>query len=143
MSHTLRNSPANRSKIAKIRFILPPVLLLSVIFHKEKPVATPRDIPGHFPQTGHTHSKILFLMPSRNVGDRNLAVGVQLGGDDTDRRLDTMSAGLDSSQVRQRGNQSDGAVAAHAQEADVVEKNHARRAGFVLRLDEQSAYQNV
>ena len=143
MSHTLRNSPANRSRIAKIRFILPPVLLLSVIFHKEKPVANPRDIPGHFPQTGHTHREILFLAPTRNVGDRNLAVGMQLGGDDTNGRLDSMFARTDFPQVRQLGHQSDGAEATHAQAADVVEKNHARRTGFVLRFDEQSADQNV
>jgi hypothetical protein len=113
--------PHASAKIGQILYVCE-CELLSVIFYKEKPVASPRNIPGHFSQNGHAHRKILFLTPTRNVGDRNLAVGVQLSGNDTDSRLDAMFAGLDSLQVSQRDNQSDGAVAAHAQEADVVEK---------------------
>ena len=54
-----------------------------------------------------------------------------------------MSAGLDFSLMRQRGDETDGAVAAHGEAADIIKKNHAGRAGFVLRLNQQRPHQNI
>ena len=54
-----------------------------------------------------------------------------------------MVARLNPAQVRQRDHQADGAVAAHAEIADVVEKNHTRCAGRIFRFDQQRAHHHI
>ena len=54
-----------------------------------------------------------------------------------------MRARRDPAQMCQRDGHADRAVAAHAEVADVVEEDHARRAGRVARLAEQGADQHV
>ena len=54
-----------------------------------------------------------------------------------------MSAGTDSAKMRQRHADTDRAVAAHADRADIVEENHARRAGRIARLAQQCADEHV
>ena len=48
-----------------------------------------------------------------------------LHGHDADGRFQPVAAGFDAAQMRQRHGQADGPMAAHAQHADVVEKDHA------------------
>ena len=52
-------------------------------------------------------------------------------------RLETVLARLEAVQVRQRHDDSDGPVTAHAEIADVVEKDDPRCAGTVHRLAEE------
>ena len=54
-----------------------------------------------------------------------------------------MVPGLDATQARERDGQPDGSVAAHAEVANVVEKDHAGRAGGILGWNEQGADQHV
>jgi hypothetical protein len=59
------------------------------------------------------------------------------GGVELDR------ARLEAAQVRQRHDEADGAVAAHAEVADIVEEDDAELAGLVMRLDEERAHDDV
>ena len=68
---------------------------------------------------------------------------VQGGGDGADRRFDAVLAGSDAPQIGQRCDQADGAVAAHAEVADVVEEDDARRAGRVDRRAQQRAHDDL
>jgi hypothetical protein len=54
-----------------------------------------------------------------------------------------MVAGLDAAQVSQRYRDADGAMAAHAQVACVVEKDDARGAGWIGGLDEKRSDQDI
>ena len=56
---------------------------------------------------------------------------MQCGGHDADGGFDAMIAGLNLAKVRQRDDQADRAMAAHAKVADVVEEDHAGDTGFV------------
>ena len=54
-----------------------------------------------------------------------------------------MIPGFDPAEMRQRYNQTDRAVAAHAEIADVVEKDHPRHAGLVRRFHQQRPHQHI
>ena len=54
-----------------------------------------------------------------------------------------MHSGCDCAEVSERGDDADRAVAAHPEEADVVEKNHARRASGDARRAQQRADEHV
>jgi translocation and assembly module TamB len=57
------------------------------------------------------------------------------------RSLDPVFPRADSSQMRQRSHDTNGAVSAHAQAADIVKKDHTRRAVSIHGLAQQSAHQ--
>src|SRR5207248_2620054 len=79
----------------------------------------------------------------RYVGDRDGAIGMQRCGDQPDRRFDPVIAGLHLAKIRKRRDQSDRAVTAHADAADVVEKYHAARIGAVDRRAQDRAHQDI
>src|SRR5687767_2684915 len=81
--------------------------------------------------------------PTWYVLHRDLAVRVQPRHDRAHRRLDAMLARLDAPHVREGDHQADGAVAAHADGADVVEENDAGARRRVDRLDQQRADDDV
>ena len=54
-----------------------------------------------------------------------------------------MFAGRQPAEPRQRGNEPDGAVAAHVQVAHVVEEDHTGGAGGVCGWREQGAYHHI
>ncbi len=54
-----------------------------------------------------------------------------------------MRAGRDFSQMGQRDDEADGAVAAHAQVADVIEEDDTGGAGLIDRFAEQRAYDDI
>src|SRR5207249_2350918 len=60
-------------------------------------------------------------------------------GDDADGRVEAVRAGGDAAEVGQRDGDADGAVAAHADGADVVEEDDAGDAGRLGRLAQQGA----
>lgn len=110
---------------------------LSVLRDEEKPIAAPGDVAGDFAQAGNVHGEILFRAPAWNVGDRDFAVRMQRGGDDTHRGFNPVLAGFDPSEMRERDNEANRPVPAHAEVADVVEEDDAASAGLVLGLDQQ------
>jgi len=74
-------------------------------------------------------------------GDRT--VGVQLGRHRPDGGIDFQTAGFDATEMREGDDQPDGAVAAPAEQADVVEKNDAKIAVLTVRGNEQCADDRV
>src|SRR5207244_2463545 len=68
----------------------------------------------------HLDRDVFRLPETRHVLDRDRAVLIEGRGDYSDRRLDSMLTGLDAAQVRQRDDQADCAMPAHAEIADVV-----------------------
>src|SRR5690606_8756393 len=78
-----------------------------------------------------------------NVFEADALVAEVLEGDDADRCLQAIPSGADASQVGERDDHADGAVAAHIEVADVVEEDHARTTGVVARLAKESADHDV
>jgi hypothetical protein len=63
---------------------------------------------------GHIHRHLLAVAVGGHVADGDRAVLMQGGADLADRGVDLVHARCDQAQVLQRGDQADGAVAAHA-----------------------------
>src|SRR4029079_13774744 len=57
--------------------------------------------------------------------------------------IDLVFAGLDPGEVGESVGEADGAVATHADDADVVEEDDAGRATRLVRLDEEGAHEDV
>ena len=75
---------------------------------------------------------------ARDVFQRDAAVVVQMSRETTPTGVSIlMDTGDNFAEVRERGQQADGSVAAHSEIPDVVEEDHARRAVFFVRLDQQ------
>ena len=90
-------------------------------------------------ESGHLDSECLPGAIAGNVGHRDLAAGMERGGDNSHGSFEAMFARLDAAQARQRDDDSDSAVTAHAKIADVVEEEDARGAGRVCRLAEKGS----
>src|SRR6185503_14205678 len=116
---------------------------LAVVLDEEKQVAAPRNIAGDAAEARHLDAHAFLPPPARHVLDRDLPVSIEKCGHDANRRVDAVLARLDASHVRERDHQADGAVAAHADHADVVEVDDAGGAGLVCRLDEQRTDDHV
>src|SRR3546814_17003742 len=85
----------------------------------------------------------MTMAESRHIAYGDAAVRVKLGLDDTHRRFDAVRAGFYAARVRQRDDQPDGAVAAHAEETDIVAEADAGRAVGAAGCTQQSANQHV
>src|SRR5437588_77225 len=78
-----------------------------------------------------------------DVMDRHFPTFMQLCGYRAYRGFDAVFPGMNPAHIRQRHHQSDGAVPTHAQVADVVEEDNARRARPVDRFAEQSSNNDI
>ncbi|MCY1532882.1 hypothetical protein D9M68_681780 [compost metagenome] len=116
---------------------------LAVVGDEEEPVAAPGDIAGDAAEPGHVQAHVLAVAVGRHVAHAHRTVVVQGGFHRAHRGFDAVHARLDASQVRQRGHQPDGAVAAHAEVAAVVEKDDSGTGLRVHRLAEQGAHEHV
>src|SRR6202008_2929170 len=103
---------------------------LAVIIHNEEPVAAPGYIAAHRPVTWNINHHAGRSSVAWNIRYCHLSVVVEIGFDDADRSFDPVTARTDALQVRERNHETNCAVAAHAQIADVVEEDHA---GFTRR----------
>src|SRR5262245_33418320 len=104
-----------------------------MILDQEKPVAAPGDIAMDRTVTLDGDAHGMGMAIARHIPDCYPPIVGQMRGDDTDGGLDAMLAGLDTTHVRQRRNQSDRAMAAHAEVAHIVEEDHARSARRIAR----------
>ena len=110
---------------------------------EEKPVTAPRDIAGQHAITGHLDAHGLAVTVGRHIAHGDAAVRIERGLDDANRRFDPVLTGPDAPHMRQRHHESDRAVSAHAEVADVVEEDHAGRAIGGVRLAQQRAHHDV
>jgi type I restriction enzyme M protein len=145
---TERNTPEGQARIAKrIR------ALFDLVKNKVKDVfdgherlemneralayvAAPRHVPSDGADARHVDRDGLLRAPARDVCYGDVAIWMQRGRDDADRRLYLVFARLNAIQVCQRGYESDRAVAAHAEIADVVEEDGTSEASLIVRLDQ-------
>ncbi|MNP02541.1 hypothetical protein D3C76_943960 [compost metagenome] len=116
---------------------------LAMFGHEEKPVAAPGDVATHQAMAGHVHQYLPAVAVGRHVADGYGAVFMQGGADLADRGVDLVHARCDQAQVLQRGDQADGAVAAHVQVAGVVEEDHPAGGVGRDRRAVQRAYQYI
>ncbi|CAM2160551.1 hypothetical protein PT2222_80135 [Paraburkholderia tropica] len=134
---------ANRPGHIRERFDVGEVERLAVIGDEEEPVAAPRDIAMDAAEARHVDRHVGAVAIRGHVAHGHAAVGVQFGFDIAHRRFDAMHARRDAAHVRERHDQADRAVSAHAEKAHVVEENDARRTGRIVRLAEQRADHHV
>jgi hypothetical protein len=106
----------------------------AVVGYQEKPVATIGDVSGEAAGLDGFGFAV-----GGDVADADAAVGVKGGGDDADGGFDAVVSGGDAAEVAEGDDEADHAVAAHAEEADVVEENDAGGAGGVFGFHEKSA----
>ncbi|MNM97044.1 hypothetical protein D3C81_1095400 [compost metagenome] len=103
----------------------------------EEPVAAPGDVALDLADAGHLHFGIGNEAIALDVVDGYLAVDMQRDTHHADRCLDQVFARLNAAHMRQRPGQADGAVATHAQIADIVEEDHACTAARIGGLQQQ------
>ena len=106
----------------------------TVIGDEEKPVAAVGDVSGDVADWDCFGFAI-----GGDVADADAMIGMEGGGDDADGGLDAMGADGDASEVMQGGDEADHAVAAHAEQADVVEKGDTGGAAGVGGFGEQGS----
>ncbi len=116
---------------------------LAVSGDQEEPVAAPGDVAADPADAGHFDADLATVAVGRHVAHADRAVLVEGRLDLADRRLDAVHAGTDPPEVCQRGDQADGAVAAHAEVATVVEEDHSGTGFGIDRCAEQGADQYV
>ncbi len=78
-----------------------------------------------------------------DVFHRDLAVGGQRSGDDTDRRFDPVRSRADPSEPGEGRDQTDRAVAAHPEVGDVVEEDDPGDAAGIGRRTEQRSHHRI
>ncbi len=111
---------------------------LAVILHQEEPVPAPGDVAHVGLESRHRHRHVLGQAIALDVVDRHGIAAFERDRHQSDRRLEPVRAGPDPPQVGQRDRHADRAVAAHAEVADVVEEDHAGRAGRIDRRQQGS-----
>ena len=110
-----------------------------MVFDQEEPIAAPGDIAGDRADSRDLDSGRFGFAIAGDIGDRHLSIGVQTGRDYAHGRFNLMVAGTDATQMGQGGDQTNGAMSAHAEIADVVEEDDAGGAVLVHRRDQQGA----
>jgi hypothetical protein len=101
---------------------------LALVRNEKEPVSAPCNIAFHWTKTRDIDDNLPGLAVARYIGNADRAIGVQLRIYRTDRRVDAVGARCKAPHVCERRNQPDGSVPAHAEVADIVEKDHAQRA---------------
>src|SRR5688572_17950007 len=120
----LAHAPAEIGERVDVLQIYPQLMALD----QKEPVAAPGDVAAYFADTGYLDYDLLVLPKAGHVGNSDLTVRVQHCVHRTDRRIDFYQTRLHLTRERERRDETDGAVAAHAEIADVVEEDDAETA---------------
>jgi hypothetical protein len=111
---------------------------------EEEPVAAPRDVADHPADAGDVERHVRAVPVGRDVGDLHRVRVEERGDHRSDRRVHAVGAERDAAQVVQGHEQTDRAVAAHAEAADVVEEEDAgRRVRVVGRQQERTDHRRM
>lgn len=135
-------SPSAPGEICELLDVLQ-LKCLPVLFYQKKPVSTPRYIAEDWARARNTDLQAFCLAKAGDVFHRDRAIAVKSRAHDARARIDRMLALTNSPHMRKCGNKSNGAVPAHAEITNVVEKDHPSRAAWVMRFAEQSPHQHV
>jgi hypothetical protein len=111
--------------------------------HEEKPVATVRHVAPDVANAGHVHRHAAGFAVAGDVGDRHFAVGRKIGIDRPDRGVDPERPRADAAKMGQRGDQSNRAMAAHAEVGHVIEVDDPEGAVGAVRRAKQCANHRV
>ena len=111
--------------------------------HQEKPVSAPGHIAHHLANAGHGDGHAGAAAIAGYVADGNAAAGVEPSIHHAANRFQAAGIVPKPAQVLKRNHHADGAMAAHAQIADVVEVNHGGVAGGVAGLAQERAHHGV
>src|ERR1700678_4013382 len=117
--------------------------LLAVVADQEKPVAAPCDIAVDAADAGHVHRDGGGASETGDIADGHAAVVIQARFHGSAVGIDAANALLNSAHVSERNHEPNGSVAAHVEEADVVEENDAGLTSGVVRIAEQRAHNGV
>ncbi|MNT08118.1 hypothetical protein D3C72_1428500 [compost metagenome] len=117
--------------------------LAAFLVDKKEPISAPGDVTDYFAVAGHVNAHGAMQAIGGHIAHADRPVVVQEGADGADRRFNAVFAGTDAGQVGQRGDQADGAVAAHPQVAGVVEEDDAGGVGRILWCAKQCAYHDI
>src|SRR5437867_101541 len=120
---------------------------------EKKPISAPSDVAGNGDGAAVRSGPVVAIwqMERRafcfavagHVLDGSGSVLIECRGDHSDGRLDAMFPRLDATKVCQGDEETDRAVPAHSETADVVEKNDAGDTRLVVRWTEQGPDQHV
>jgi hypothetical protein len=91
----------------------------------------------------HLHSYVFGVAIGRDIAHSDEACAVGFSTDNANRSFYFESAGLNFAEVRESGDQANGAVAAHADVADIIEKDDTELAGRVGGFAEECAHNGV
>ncbi|MFT5130465.1 MAG: UDP-glucose 4-epimerase, partial [Rhodothermales bacterium] len=117
--------------------------LESVVVYQEEPVAAPGDVAMHVAESGHIDRHSCSAAIAAHVTDGHASVWKECSGNIANGCFELMFAGADASEMGQCGDDADGAMSAHAEIADVVEKDDARCGLRTARRAEQGADQHI
>lgn len=113
-----------RVEVAKLK-------IESVVLDQEEPVSPPGDIPANESKAWDLDRNGFRVTIARDVGERDTTVCVESCGDDSDGGFDPMITRHDAFEVSERGDETDGSVAAHAEEPHIIKEDDTGNAGGV------------
>ena len=111
--------------------------------HQEEPIAAPGDVAAHSAKALDFDGDILSMPIARDVFQCHRVRTVVLDRNPADGRVEDVFAIPDAAQMTECHRDADCPVAAHAQEPDVIEKDHTGRAFRLRRCREQVADDKV
>ena len=115
----------------------------AVILAQKEPVASPGHVSRQAAVTVQIQGYSLCPSIAGYVFNHHFTRLLQAGGDGSRGGFQAMPAGLDATQVAQGGDNSDGAVTAHPQVADVIEEDHSGGAVRLAGLTEKGSDQRI
>lgn len=114
-----------------------------MIVDEKKPVSTPGDVADDRAASGYLDLNIRGTAVAWDIVNGDVSVVMQDGLDFAYRGFDFVCASVESVHVGERGDESDGAVPAHSEVADIVEEDHARGAVAIDWIAKQTSDDNV
>lgn len=114
-----------------------------MVADQEKPIAAICDIAGDGAEAGDLDFNTFGVAITWNIGDADHAVGIEIGFDSADGRLNFMYSGGDAAHIFEGLYETDRSVAAHSEISDIVEENHAGGSIGINGLTEQRSNHGI
>jgi hypothetical protein len=115
----------------------------AVIMTKKKPVAAVGHITVKHGAVRQCEGNMVVQAKGGDIRNTDASIVVELGSHTTGWSIDGICASTNAPEMGEGGDESDGAVATHAEVADIVEKNHPEIGIRVMGWAEVSANDDV